>query len=172
MHPWLEQFLTATPSKGPLGMLTGLRSSGEYSYHDAPAVNLAPPEVAIAGDTTADGDRLVTLRVVSPRGARVVSLRIPDASVGDTWIEGKRVGGGNSSPGWEQGRWSFDYINPPASGFPLQLRLRGQVPFTLVLTDRSHGLPEIPGRAFTPRPLSLTTIQQGDVTVVSRTMRF
>lgn len=172
MHPWLEQFLTATPSRGPLAILTSPRSSGEYSYHDAPVMPLAPPEVAIVGDTTADGDRLVTLRVVSPRGARVVSMRIPDASVGDTWIEGKRVGGGNSSPGWEQGRWSLEYINPPASGFLLQLRLRGQVSFAVALTDRSHGLPEIPGRAFTPRSPSLTMIQQGDVTVVSRTVRF
>jgi hypothetical protein len=172
MHPWLDQYLTAAPSRGPLGILAGPRVSGEYSYHDAPAIPLAPPEAAIVGDTTADGDRLVTLRVVSPRGARVVSVRIPDASVGDMWIEDKRVGGGNSSPGWEQGRWSIDYINPPASGFQLRLRLRGQVPFTVVLADRSHGLPEIPGRAFDPRPPSLTTIQQGDVTVVGRSLKF
>lgn len=171
-HPWLDQYLTADPTRGPIAMLAGPRSSGEYAYHEAPAVPLAPPEAALAGDTTADGDRLVTLRVVSPRGARIVSLHIPDASVGDTWIDGTRVGGGNSNPGWEQGRWSLDYINPPASGFQVQLRLRGQVPFTVALADRSHGLPEIPGRAFTQRPPSLTTIQQGDVTVVARSVKF
>ncbi|MEW5982288.1 MAG: M20/M25/M40 family metallo-hydrolase [Acidobacteriota bacterium] len=172
MHPWLEQYLTRTPARGPLSVLASARASADYWQHDAPALPLAPPEATVIDDTAAAGDRLVTLRVVSPRHGRTLSLRIPDAAVVDTWIGGVRAGGNRGGPGWEQGRWSLDYIDPPESGLVLQLRIKGRLPVTMALVDRTHGLPEVPGRELDPRPPALTTIQNGDVTVVSRTIRF
>lgn len=172
LHPWLEQFLTASPSRGPLAAFASSRLAGDYWHADAPAMALVPPEAIVVGETTADQDRLVTLRVASPRGGRTIGLRIPDAAVIDTWIDGRRVGGERGGPGWEQGRWSLDFVNPPDAGFQLQLRITGQVPVTLTIVDRSHGLPELPGWSVEPRPPSLMTIQNGDMTVVSRTVRF
>lgn len=172
LHPWFQQFVTTSPSRGQLPALGGVRWLGDVWHHDAPALALASPEAVLVDDTVAQGDRLVTLRVASPRGARTLTLRIPDATVVDTWVGGHRVGGEQGGPGWEQGRWALSFVNPPDTGFQVQVRIKGQVPVTLGLTDSAAGLPDLPGRTFDPRPPELTTIQTGDMTVVSRTMRF
>lgn len=172
MLPWLEQYLTAAPSRGPLDVLSGSRASGDYFQHEAPVLPLAPPEAASSAEASADGDRFVTLHVVSPRGARTVSLSVADATVVDTWLDGRRIGGEGGSSGWEHGRWALDYVNPPASGFDVQLRIKGRIQATLTLVDRTHGLPEIDGFVQEPRPSSLMTIHSGDLTVVRRSVKF
>jgi len=68
--------------------------------------------------------------------------------------------------------WTLEYFNAPASGVTVAMTLRGSLPLTVAVAERSHGLPDLPGTAYTPRPASLIPIQMGDQTVVRRTYTF
>ena len=63
-------------------------------------------------------------------------------------------------------------MNAPASGATVSLTLKGSGPLTVAVVERSFGLPELPGRAITPRPASLMPVQDGDLTIVRRTYTF
>jgi hypothetical protein len=52
------------------------------------------------------------------------------------------------------------------------MTLKGSKPLTVAVAERTHGLPELPGMAYAPRPASLRPIQTGDQTVVRRTYTF
>jgi hypothetical protein len=74
---------------------------------------------------------------------------------------------------WRQpGHWAFDYANPPAEGIDLLLSVQASGPVTVVLVDRSSGLPTILGATFPTRPADSMPIHTGDQTMVRRSFVF
>jgi hypothetical protein len=112
------------------------------------------------------GNRYVRLRVTSPRGARILTFSVPDAEVAAATVNGVDVGDPRRSRLNTSGSWILQFSGTPDAGIVLWLHLRGVHPVTLVIQDRSFGLPVVPGRLLARRSNSMMGT---DVTVVRRT---
>ncbi|HWI62042.1 MAG TPA: hypothetical protein VNT75_09400, partial [Symbiobacteriaceae bacterium] len=99
----------------------------------APAQPLAAPEASVLEDRVQDGVRHLTLQVRSPRGASELlflstDLALLEASVGgQVAIKGQQL--------------QLRYVQPPAGGIRLDLKLKAGAPFKLQVTDHTYGLP-------------------------------
>ncbi|HYL11355.1 MAG TPA: M20/M25/M40 family metallo-hydrolase [Candidatus Acidoferrales bacterium] len=169
---WIAQYVTSAPQRGPLKGFFPDWLPIEFLNHEAPAVNLEPPTAALLESAAEPFTRAVSLRVSSPRHARVLSLSAPENEVLEAWVNGL-----HSEAPWVSrwnpgGKWHLEYANVPEAGFELKLRVKGAGPVKLVLVDRSIGLPEIPGHPFAPRSGAMMPQHSGDQTLVRRTMIF
>ncbi len=163
---WIAQYVTSAPQRGPLkGFFLG-RFPIPFLNHEAPVVKLEPPLATLVESAAEPFSRVVSLRVSSPRHARVISLVAPENDVLEAWVNGR-----HSEAPWG-GNWNLSYANVPETGFELKLRVKGAAPVKLVLVDRSIGLPEIPGHPFAPRSGAMMQQHFGDSTMVRRTMVF
>jgi hypothetical protein len=170
--PWLEQFVTATPKRGPLAGFTSIAGQTPFLSAQAPAVDLAGPAVTLVRSVDEGQGRALTVRLTSPRRARALSVRLPDREVLDTHVNGREPGGRASQWLWTAGRWSLEFTNIPADGVELFVRVKGREPVTFVVADRSDGLPASLAVGRTTRPASSQPIHRGDMTVVQRTVTY
>ena len=169
---WLAQFVTTTPRRGAPPGIAALAAWDRALYGEAPAAELPAP-TAVLVDAAEDGSgRVLGVRLASPRGARTLSVRVPDREVQGARVNGRPAVSPDGASGWAAGRWSLEYTNVPAAGIDLALRVKGRGPVTLVVTDRSDGLPAIPGRTFAPRPPWSMPIHRGDGTLVQKQFEF
>lgn len=170
--PWLEQYVTATPKRGPLSGFTAVAGQTAFLSHAAPVLDAPGPLVRLVGTVDEGQGRAMTVRVTSPRGARAVSLRLPDREVLDTRVNGRQAGGRTSQWLWTAGRWSLEFTNVPAGGIELFVRVKGREPVTFVAADRSDGTPGALTAGMKPRPASSQPVHRGDMTVVQRVFTF
>lgn len=169
---WLAQFVTASPARGPLALFSAVAGTAPYSSHEAPAIGLPPPVVTLAGTANEGGGRLIRLRIASSRGARAVSVRIPDREIVETVVDGRPVVLEGGARSWSSGRWGLDYAGVPPEGVDLSVRVKGTAPVTFIVVDRSEGTPAIPDTTFEPRPPASQPIHRGDLTLVQRAFTF
>jgi hypothetical protein len=143
-----------------------------FLYAPAPAAALAGPVVVLERQVAEDGGRMLTLRVTSPRRARNLSLRMPDREVFDTRVNGRTASGEPGATAWAAGRWGVEFANVPPEGVEIVVRVKGNGPVTVVVADRSEGLPGdlVAGKA--TRPFSSHPVHRGDVTVVQRAVTY
>jgi hypothetical protein len=87
-------------------------------------------------------------------------------------VNGRDLGKPSEARWHTSGQWGFDYANPPAEGIDVQLRVQGSDKMTIVLVDRSSGLPAIPGANLPPRPADSMPIHSGDQTMVRKSFVF
>jgi hypothetical protein len=172
---WTAQFFSSGAEKA--GMAEQFPwGRGAFLKSGAMALPLPPPSVLVIGDKTEDGLRTLRLRVVSPRRAPVISIYWKgELALESVAVNGKRVvkqtpDAASPAPMYR----SVSYNGLPEGGFELSLEIRSSDPVDLKVEDRSHGLPEIPGKPYTGRPnyIVAAPAQYSDCTVVARSVKF
>ena len=70
--------------------------------------------------------------------------------------------------------WRIQYFGFPPEGAELTLSFRSSSPLRVRATDRSYGLPQLPGPAVKPRPADAIPAPHpfSDVTAVTKTYSF
>jgi hypothetical protein len=70
--------------------------------------------------------------------------------------------------------WSLSYFALPEQGVELTIELARDEPVTLMVSDITHGLPELPGETFRPRPADMmpAPTELTDITEVNKTFQF
>jgi hypothetical protein len=170
--PWLEQFVTADPKRGPLAGFTSVGGQTPFLSHEAPAIDVPGPEIVLQQSTNDGGGRLLAVHVTSPRQARRVSVRIPEREIHETIVNGQSLTNRPGPQVWAAGRWGLEFSNIPPEGFDLVVRVKGTTPVTFVVADRSEGVPESLLVGTKPRPASSMPAFRGDLTVVQRMFTF
>ena len=141
---------------------------------DAPAAPLAPPAVEVLEDRPGAESRTLRLRLTSPRGAAALvahtegGTEVRRAEVGGRAVVEHRAG----APEAHAQGLRLAYAAPPPEGFELVLVLAPASPLRLVVQDISYGLPELPGRAYAPRPAGMMpapSSRTSDTTIVRKT---
>ena len=167
---WTAQFLTNSPSRyGASHFNVG--SFRVVLTERAELVPIEPPTATVISDSVVESGRVLKLRLVSPRRANMLLLRLRwDATLLGIAVEGKE----HALPNYREasGAWSFRYNAIPPEGVELELRFASAGPVEFWLGDRSLGLPEIRGAAYTPRPADMMATYGSDVTLVTRHYRF
>jgi Peptidase family M28 len=138
----------------------------------APALGLAAPELTVVADSVQGGKRRVRLRLASPRGAQGAFILIPSAAK----LESISMQGTKMPlpiiPGVATAEWrNFAYHALPSEGGDLEVVLGEAKPLDWYVGDRTFGLPPAGQALQKARPATMTTIQNGDVTTVSRKVR-
>jgi hypothetical protein len=164
---WTGQFFSHGARFRPLTDLIPT-AAAPFLQSDAPAAQLPPPELALLEDRTEGDARLLRLRVTSPRGAEIVSL-YPDAK---TEVVGAAVNG--KKVDLARGPWSLQYYALPPQGAEVALAVKANGPVAIRVTDRSYGLPQVPGVTLKPRPdyMILPPGSTSDMTMVGKAFSF
>jgi hypothetical protein len=139
---------------------------------DAPLAELPAPQARLVRTVPTEGGRNVAFRVTPGREGHALSIWVNGAPALDGSVDGRLVSGAFARRAPDDTSWTVEYHNAPASGVTVAMTLRGSKPLTVAVAERAHGLPELEGVAYSPRPASLIPIQQGDQTVVRRTYTF
>jgi hypothetical protein len=169
---WTAQYLGASPSRGKLPDFVPDWYPIDFFQNDAPAVTLPPPQAELLENSTDGFSRVLHLHITTPRHARTLHVGLPQLEVLSASVNGHDLGNPSEARWRQPGHWGFDYSNPPAGGIDVQLRVQTSGPVTIVLVDRSSGLPTIPGANFPPRPPDSMPIHTGDQTMVRRSFVF
>lgn len=171
---WTAQFFP-TPTRGTLTELIPT-SALTYLQSEAPVAPLSPPELVVLGEDIRGDVRTLHVRITSPRNAAVISLypdtnvEIIGASVNGKMIDFKDV----MMSSIRKGQRGLQYSAFPKGGAELTLKLKPSGPAKIQVTDRSYGLPELPGLSLKPRPNYMMPLPSSfsDVTLVSKTFNF
>ena len=168
MDAWTTQYLGNSPFRGKLPDFVPDWYPIEFLQHEAPSIALAPPQAELLENSSDGVARTLHLRITTPRHARTLHVGVAQAEVLSASVNGQDLGKPSDARWHQAGHWGFDYANPPAEGIDVQLRIQASGPVTIVLVDRSSGLPTIPGANFPPRPPDSMPIHSGDQTMVRR----
>jgi hypothetical protein len=173
---WLTQFLGMAPIPGRPPALVQPWSSTSgvpgFLHGAAPVVDLPAPQATLVRTVPTEGGRAVTLRAVPGREGDELAVWVNGVPALDVSVDGALVSGAFTRRAPDDTAWTLNYANAPASGVLVALTLKGSAPLTVAVAERSFGLPEITGWTPAPRPASITTIHDGDLTVVRRTYIF
>jgi hypothetical protein len=169
---WTAQYLGTSPSRGKLPDFVPDWYPIDFLQQEAPAITLAPPHAELLEDSTDGATRTLRLHITTPRQARTLHVGLAQTEVLNASVNGHDLGKPSEARWRQPGHWGFDYANPPAQGIDLQLRVQASGPVTIVLVDRSSGLPTIPGANFPPRPADSMPVHSGDQTMVRRSFVF
>jgi hypothetical protein len=172
IDPWTAQYVGTSPSRAKLPDFFPVWYPLDFLQHDAPVITIAPPQAELLESSNESGTRTLRLKITSLRRARTLHVGLTQGEVLSASVNGRDLGKPSEARWHRPGQWSFDYVNPPAEGIELQLRVQASGPVRIVLVDRSTGLPAIPGGNFPPRPADSMPIHSGDQTMVRRTLTF
>jgi peptidase M28-like protein len=172
LDPWTEHYVSASPQRAKLPDFYPDWLPLEFLQHEAPALPLLPPRAELLENSVADGIRTLHLRITSPRHAPNIHVGIAQSEVLSASVNGHDFGNPSEARWHQPGHWSFDYANPSDKGIDLQLHVQGTAPVSLVLIDRSSGLPSLPGTDLPPRPPDSMPFHSGDQTMVRRSFVF
>ena len=164
-NAWTSQVLTATPQRGPLPVF--FSEDVKLRYHDAPPAPLAPPAIAVLGDSTAGGVRQLRLRVTPGADAWQLRVRVRGAEVASARVDGKPYVIPDKPRRASKEGWSLRFFAPPADGIELDLKLTAATPLTVRATTYTLGLPALAAVSAPPRPAELMPAHEGDLTVVA-----
>lgn len=140
---------------------------------EAPAAALPAPGVAVLEDRTDGRSRTMRLRLTSPRGASMLLVHTdPSTAVRRALVNNRPLFEGDADDARRLGL-RLSYAAPPREGVELTLELEPTSQLRLVVQDVSYGLPELPGRAYAPRPAHMMptpSYRASDTTIVRRTV--
>jgi MFS family permease len=172
LDSWTAAYLGSSPSRGKLPDFVPDWYPIDFLQHEAPAIALVPPLAEPLLDRTDGATRTLLLHISTPRHARTLHVGLKETEVISASVNGHDLGKPSEARWRQPGHWGFDYANPPAEGLNVEIRVRASEPVTIVLVDRSSGLPTIPGQSFPPRPDDSMPIHSGDQTMVRRSFVF
>jgi hypothetical protein len=130
------------------------------------------PEVDLL-ETSRDGDAVrLRARIRSPRGAPELQIAIPPTvNVRSFAFDGRQVPLPVSKLArWYGGWWVYQLPAGPA-GIVVVMEVTSPGPFEIVVADQSSGLPPAAAAVATARPPWAVTLQEGDLTLFTRTVR-
>jgi hypothetical protein len=141
------------------------------SVFAAPAapLGLAAPELRVESDETAGGTRRIRGKIVSPRGAPIVRLAFAPAAalrsiaIGGVPVPALSPAALRRGRGWK----SYACVTTPPGGIDVAIEA-APGPVTLVLSDRSPGLPPAAAALASRRGPAAVPSQSGDGTMVMR----
>jgi hypothetical protein len=167
---WLRRSLEGIGAPRPEGALpTWLTRNYDARRIVSAPLFLPPPPSATAtvlSDSAVGDERRVTLRIHPARGTRAIAMRLENARVNSSVVDGRLVDPSRYRAPPLQ--WRLEYVAPPDSGFTLALTLSGTSPVVLGLLSRQDGIPPLPGAELPRRPPGIIAAQSGDVTLVYR----
>jgi peptidase M28-like protein len=172
LDSWTAHYLGNSPSRGRLPDFVPDWYPVDFLQHEAPAIALPPPLAELSLDHTDGATRTLLLHLSSPRHARTLHVGLSQTEVFSASVNGHDLGKPSEARWRQPGHWGFDYVNPPAEGLDVEIRVPASAPVTIVLVDRSSGLPAIPGANFPARPNDSMPIHSGDQTMVRRSFVF
>ncbi|WP_027345456.1 M20/M25/M40 family metallo-hydrolase [Hamadaea tsunoensis] len=114
----------------------------------AQAANLPAPALTVTSDSTAGGQRTVTLNLKPQRSVRLAYLQVRDAHVISATVDGRPVPADALA-----GEFGVLFHNVPTDGLVVSLVLDKPGPTTFKVLDGSDGLAGLPG--FIPRPAGI-----------------
>lgn len=167
---WTGQFFGEQTQRGDLNEFFPSQRN-QFLKSPAPATTLQAPALALLGDETRDGVRVVKVKVTSPQ--EVLMVFVPVEAGGELLgaaVNGKGVGA-EAAPAAKAGeRWTLHYSAPPAEGVELTFKVRPSQPLKVTVLGQSYGLPRDLGGALRPRPdyIIPTPFTNSDSTFVSR----
>ncbi len=137
---WNRQFFPS-PNYAPLPKLYP-GSTQAVLHQGAPPLALPPPQVTVLADSARAGGRRLRL-LVRPARPGVASLRfsLPTEGLRQVQLAGQRLALSGASGPYA----SFAFYAPGPAGVVLEVETAGAGPVDLVVTDRSLGLPALPG---------------------------
>ncbi len=169
---WTANYLGTSPSRGKLPDFVPDWYPIEFLQHEAPAITLAPPQAELLEKSSDGATRTLRLHITTPRHARTLHVGVAQTEVLSASVNGHDLGKPSEARSGQPGHWGFEYANPAAEGIDLRLLVETSGPITVVLVDRSSGLPAILGANFPPRPADSMPIHSGDQTMVRRSFVF
>jgi hypothetical protein len=172
IDPWTAQYLGTTATRGKLPDFVPDWYPLDFLQHEAPGIGLPPPLAQVVEDSSDGATRTLHLHITTPRHARTLHVGLEQTEVLSANVNGQDLGKPSEARWGRPGHWGFEYANLPAEGIDVQLEVRASGPVTLVLVDRSSGLPTIPGTNFPARPADSMPIHSGDQTMVRHSFVF
>jgi hypothetical protein len=145
-----------------------VRAAAGTIVHAAPAAALPldGARTLILADSTSGTTRRLKLRVLAPSGTFLLSMRVAEASVLASAIDGRSVD--TTRFRRRPAEWGFNYFAPPDDGLLLDLTLAAGAKPVLELAAQRLGVPTIPGHPIPPRPGEVVPLRWGDLTIVYR----
>jgi hypothetical protein len=144
--PWTQRYLGSQPAKRPLRDYLPTKPDRTVLVAGAPTVTLPPPRVQILQDRTSGQERVVRLRLSSPRRAPTLRLFVTsDAPVREAVVAGRVLRYPRPPPSW----W-LKASTVPDAGMEVTLTVQSGRTLSMLLVDTSSGLP-VP---VAPRPPS------------------
>jgi hypothetical protein len=137
-------------------------------------IDIPPPELIGIEDRRDGTGRRITATVRSPRGAPILFLAFPPPTLPDS----VRIGGHKLPPLYpraarQMGRSRvYSCLDAPPDGVSVEVFFATGRSFELVIGDESYGLPPGGERFAAARPPTSVTSQSGDVSIVTRRVRF
>jgi hypothetical protein len=151
LDEWTTQFIPASTTRNA-AVKRGFPNGPATFATAAPVLPLPGPQVVVLDDLLLSDLRLLRLRIVSPRGAPMLEVRI-DAS--EPIVRASVAGRVLDVAGYEpaaRGNLAFTYAAPPGEGVEVVLRTNPAGDVRIKLADMSSGLPDIPGWRTPTRP--------------------
>lgn len=147
---WTEQFLTAVPAATVYELAPGAKVPALATA--APRVPIALPSTEIVSDSTANGGRTVTFRILSPRAPASMEAVIgAPGAIRTAAVNGRSLDLADYGPAGS-GRLQFGFAGMPPAGIEVVLGVQSDGPITLDLSETDYGLPATPGMTVRPRP--------------------
>jgi hypothetical protein len=151
---WTRQFFANGYAAGRAAFSPGYYFEQQHDVITAPApqVDLLAPTLTVLESRQQGDQRMVRLRIASPRNAPYahLDLALPGELIGAT-VNGKPVNVADI-PTHRRQRFTLLYFGLPSGGVEVDLTLRGNGAITGTLVDYSNGLPSLPGLTVTRRP--------------------
>ncbi len=138
----------------------------------APAMDYLLPTLEVLSDTTVGSERLIAVRLGSPRGASQMTLRIPRMA-GLTAIDVPSAQRTITYPRRTGDEYdAFQCVGRSCSGLEITLHVGVDRTFDIVIVDQSAGLPPAGQALLAARPATASPTHGGDTTAVFSSMRF
>jgi hypothetical protein len=167
---WTQQVLTDSPVHTTLGDVLGIGSTATVLANSAPVAELPAPELVLLGEQRDGNERILRLRLNSPRQAyRYYLLPGPGVEL--------LAAGIGDKPLVDLETYDLRYEGLPSDGAELTVRVRASGPVQFTVVDQSSGLPQLPGVTLSPRPDTFMAAPSpewvaGDPTLIWRTVVF
>lgn len=169
-HEWTARYLADRGAKAmeiPLPYRTDPKWSGP-----AEVVLLEAPKLTVLGSRT-DGDvTVLELRLNSQRGADVLTLHA-DRPVQNATVAADDHPPVTSIPSYAEDaeEWPYElrFYDPPSEGVRVTLRLAGEGPLRVGLSDYTVGMEEMPGFTEPPPDVDRSTFHSSNLVIVGAT---
>jgi hypothetical protein len=171
LGPWTSQFIP--PETEPVEYETVTWGTFPAYTAPAPSVPLLHPEVWVESDSMADGKRLLTLRLSSPRAAPYLRARIRAPGTITAAELNEQPLDVSTYPWARDGLLQFNYANVPEKGLTLSLTLGMPGMLTVLIADHTLGMPHSLAAEQPERPESTmpSPLFPRDATMVSTRYR-
>ncbi|MGD8626735.1 MAG: hypothetical protein PVJ34_19515, partial [Anaerolineae bacterium] len=145
-------------------------SGARYLVAEAEPTGAPAPTLDVLADELTGSERLMTLRLRSPRGAGALELWLPRTRLQSLSVAGHSL---SVEPGDLPGElYHLLCYGRSCDGLEVRLQLSGADPVAALVADDSLGLPAGGARLLQARPSTATSYQEGDLTVLWQRIEF